>query len=102
MRASDFQNAPGPFPQPFDPARATRTLDDLAQGEGGFVPQGRLADLLTVTFGNSPYLARAALRDRASLRAMLESDPHTALDRIEAETLGAADAADMAAAMAIL
>ncbi len=102
MRASDFQNAPGPFPQPFDPARATRTLDDLAQGEGGFVPQGRLADLLTATFGNSPYLARAALRDRASLRAMLESDPHTALDRIEAETLGAADAADMAAAMSIL
>lgn len=99
---TDFQNAPGPFPQPFDRSRAARTLEDLAKGEGGFAPQGRLADLLQATFGNSPYLARIALRDRASLRDLLESDPHSTLDRIVAETLGAADAPNMAAAMTIL
>lgn len=98
---TDFQNAPGPFPQPFDRPRAARTLEDLAKGEGGFAPQGRLADLLQATFGNSPYLARIALRDRASLRGLLESDPHSTLDRIVAETLGAADAPNMAAAMTI-
>src|SRR6185437_7064961 len=102
MSAIPFRQSPGPFPKPFDPARARRTLEDLAVGEGGFVPDSALAALLEGTFGNSPYLARLALRDRDFLRALLDSDPETELARIEAETLAAADAPDIAAAMAIL
>src|SRR6185312_1179488 len=58
--------------------------------------------LLEGTFGNSPYLARLALRDRDFLRAVLDSDPEIELRRIEAETLAAADAPDIVTAMAIL
>jgi glutamate-ammonia-ligase adenylyltransferase len=102
MSATSFRQSPGPFPKPFDPARARRTLEDLAAGEGGFAPDGVLRELLEGTFGNSPYLARLALRDRDFLRAVLDSDPEIELRRIEAETLAAADAPDIASAMAIL
>src|SRR6185437_13680336 len=102
MSATSFRHSPGPFPKPFDPARARRTLEDLAAGEGGFAPDGVLRELLEGTFGNSPYLARLALRDRDFLRAVLDSDPEIELRRIEAETLAAADAPDIASAMAIL
>jgi len=94
-----FQHAPGPFPKPFDPARAQRTLEDLAPD---FAPHGTFLSLLESTFGNSPYLARLALRDRDFLRALPESDPETELAKLEAETLAAADAPDLATAMAIL
>jgi len=94
---SAFRNAPGPFPKPYDPARAVRTLEDLS-----FAPQGAFRSLLESTFGNSPYLARLALRDRDFLQALPESDPETELAKLEAECLSAADAPDIAAAMAIL
>jgi len=102
MSAIPFRQSPGPFPKPFDPARARRTLEDLATGEGGFAPDESFRALLEGTFGNSPYLARLALRDRDFLRAVLDSDPESELARIEIETLAAADAPDIVTAMAIL
>ena len=102
MSAIGFRQSPGPFPKIFEPARAERTLSDLAAGEGGFAPQGPVRALLESTFGNSAYLARLALRDRDYLRTLLERDPQSALQDIEAETLAAAEAPDIATAMAIL
>jgi glutamate-ammonia-ligase adenylyltransferase len=102
MSAPTFQQSPGPFPKPYDLARAERTLGDLAIGEGAFIPEGVVRTLLESTFGNSPYLARLALRDRDGLRLLLEGDPQSELQRVEAETLAVADAPDMATAMAIL
>lgn len=95
-----FQHAPGPFPKPYDPARARRTLEDLAAD--GFTPQGAFRTLLESTSGNSPYLARLALRDREFLQTLFESDPEIELAKLEAESLSAADADDVATAMAIL
>jgi glutamate-ammonia-ligase adenylyltransferase len=102
MSASTFLQSPGPFPKPYDCARAARTLADLAAGEGGFVPDSAARDLLESTFGNSPYLARLALRERVFLRAVLESDPESELLKIETQARTAADAPDIAAAMTIL
>jgi len=53
-------------PLPFDPARAARTLDDLA-GQGFTPPDGAARALLEGAFGNSAYLARLALREPGAL-----------------------------------
>ena len=55
-------------PLPSDPARAERTFTDLA--ERGFTPPDAAAKaLLEGAFGNSPYLARLALREDGALDA---------------------------------
>ncbi|HEY2070227.1 MAG TPA: bifunctional [glutamine synthetase] adenylyltransferase/[glutamine synthetase]-adenylyl-L-tyrosine phosphorylase [Rhizomicrobium sp.] len=82
---------PDLLPHPFDPARAARTL-----AEGGFAPD----PLLEVMFGNSPFLARLALRERAFVAEHLE--PEAALAGCEAMALGVAEADSIAAAMTIL
>jgi [glutamine synthetase] adenylyltransferase / [glutamine synthetase]-adenylyl-L-tyrosine phosphorylase len=100
MTAQTFAAAPGPFPSPFDSARAARTL--AALGEGGFTPEGRARALLESAFGNSPFLCRLALRERAFLAALPEQSPDEILANIEADAAAAAHASDIANAMAIL
>ena len=53
------------FPKPFDPARAVRTLEALA--EHGVAVSVSAQPLLEAGFGNSAYLARTALRETSQI-----------------------------------
>lgn len=90
---------PGPLPKPFDPARAARTFATLGEGDDPFAPDGAFRALLESLFGNSPYLARLALRERALLRQAATELPRTLLDAICADALAAAHDETAAAAM---
>ncbi|HWA31511.1 MAG TPA: bifunctional [glutamine synthetase] adenylyltransferase/[glutamine synthetase]-adenylyl-L-tyrosine phosphorylase, partial [Rhizomicrobium sp.] len=99
---SDAESAPRTIPAPFDRARAARTLAELAQGESEFVPPDKKVEILAGTFGNSPYLARLALREKAFLKRTLNLSPEVALQEIENAVRTLPDAADINAAMALL
>ncbi|MGD0143783.1 MAG: bifunctional [glutamine synthetase] adenylyltransferase/[glutamine synthetase]-adenylyl-L-tyrosine phosphorylase [Rhizomicrobium sp.] len=100
MTTDSFANATSPLPAPFDPARAARTLEALA--ELGFVPPPGARAVFEAAFGNSPFLARLAIREREFLREMIAQGPRAALEAAEVAALGADTADDMPAAMAIL
>jgi glutamate-ammonia-ligase adenylyltransferase len=93
---------PVKVPQPFEPARADRTLAELAQGDGAFVPTPDMVPWLRAAFGNSPFLARLALREREFLRHALGRAPAVLLNEIEQNCQTASEAGDIAAAMTIL
>jgi [glutamine synthetase] adenylyltransferase / [glutamine synthetase]-adenylyl-L-tyrosine phosphorylase len=84
-------------PRPFDPARATRTFESLAAE--GFVPGEADCALLEGAFGNSPFLARLAIRDHATLRGILSDGPDAAVASACELALSAADGETEAAAM---
>lgn len=67
-------------PRPFDPARAGRALEALA--DKGFVPDGFAREIFAALFGNSPYLARIALREHAFLHMLAERDVSAVMDEI--------------------
>ncbi|HEY2032100.1 MAG TPA: bifunctional [glutamine synthetase] adenylyltransferase/[glutamine synthetase]-adenylyl-L-tyrosine phosphorylase [Rhizomicrobium sp.] len=90
------------IPAPFDLARAERTLAALAEGEDGFAPPPDWIEMLAGAFGNSPFLARLALRDRAFLRRTFDQSPDAVLKDIEAEVRAIATQTDVAAAMQVL
>ncbi len=92
--------APRIIPEPHDPARAARTLSEL-EGQGLDIG-ARERTLLAAAFGNSPYLARVALRDRAVLAHALKIGAERAFDEILAGTMRAAATPDEDEAMAIL
>ena len=87
------------LPKPFDPARTARTFESLA--EQGFVPAEIDRALLEGVFGNSPFLARLAIREHALLPDLLR-DPTAIVDAANALALSAADAPTEAEAMALL
>src|SRR5512135_1053753 len=58
-------------PEPFDVARAERTFEALAAD--GFIPAAAQRRTLAAAFGNSPFLARLALREHALLTDRLRS-----------------------------
>jgi glutamate-ammonia-ligase adenylyltransferase len=87
-------------PLPFDPARARRTLEALA--EKGFVAAPEHAPLLAGAFGNSPYLARIAIREPEFLQGVLQTGSRAALDRIMADVAAVAACESPADAMAPL
>ncbi|HVZ90526.1 MAG TPA: bifunctional [glutamine synthetase] adenylyltransferase/[glutamine synthetase]-adenylyl-L-tyrosine phosphorylase, partial [Rhizomicrobium sp.] len=87
-------------PQPFDGTRAKRALAAL-EAEG-VAPQGSARAILRAAFGNSPFLCRLALRERAILDRLFAEGPEAELGRAAAEALSAADAAHESEAMAIL
>ncbi len=84
-------------PPPYDRARAARTLDDLARG--GFHPP-RARALLESVFGNSPFLARTALRESEFLQVLLEQGPQASLDEIVAAANALSASPDVNGAMA--
>jgi glutamate-ammonia-ligase adenylyltransferase len=88
------------LPRPFDPARAQRTLEALA--ENGLVIPETVKPLLEAAFGNSPYLARTALRERVFLKDLTARGAASMLDVARALAREAATAQDTAAAMATL
>ncbi len=87
-------------PLPFDPARAARTLETLA--ERGFAPPQNAQVLLAGVFGNSGYLSRLGLRHPETLRAYFAQGPRAVVESAIAAALGIADLADEAQAMAVL
>ncbi|HEY0302742.1 MAG TPA: hypothetical protein VGC36_15455, partial [Rhizomicrobium sp.] len=87
-------------PAPFDAARAERTFEALA--ERGFVPAEPDRALLAAIFGNSPFLARLAVREHAQLAPLLADGPGPILAAADALALSAADAPTQAEAMARL
>ena len=87
------------LPRPFDPARAKRTLDALTDAGTAFAEGQR--DLLEAAFGNSPYLARTALRERETLKE-LNRGWDALLDDARALAAEASHAEDEQAAMAAL
>src|ERR1700749_3093175 len=62
-------------PNPFDPARAARVKEALA--ERGFSSGEALLDSV---FGNSPYLGRVAQREVGALGEFLAAGPETVLN----------------------
>jgi len=87
-------------PQPFDSARAERTFEALAAE--GFVPQPGQRGILAGAFGNSPFLARLALREQATLTQLLQRGPEAIVADAIALAHSAADAPSQAEAMANL
>src|SRR5580704_4809495 len=88
-----------PIPTPFDPARAARTFEALA--EHGFVPPHAQAQaLLCGAFGNSPFLAHLATRETETLEDYFASGPEAILR--EAKALALMPFCDEAQAMAAL
>src|SRR6185437_746062 len=85
-------------PAPFDRASASRTLEDLARG--GFKSHAHA--LLGSVFGNSPFLARTALREREFLPFLLEKGPRASLDEIIAMANAASASPDVNSVMAML
>jgi glutamate-ammonia-ligase adenylyltransferase len=80
-----MSESPAPLfipPRPFDLARANRTLATLA--DAGFAPPLSSRDLLISLFGNSPFLARLALRERDFLNHLVVAGPKVAMHDIEA------------------
>jgi glutamate-ammonia-ligase adenylyltransferase len=88
------------LPKPFDPARAGRTLEALV--EHGLVIPEAAKPLLEAAFGNSPYLARTALREREFLEGLIAHGAAPMLDVARKHADDAAAAADISVAMAIL
>src|SRR5258708_37688057 len=81
-------------PLPFDPTRAARVKEALA--ESGFVSREPLLDAV---FGNSPYLGRLALREVGALGEYLAAGPGTVLNAAILLAHAAARARDEAQAM---
>jgi [glutamine synthetase] adenylyltransferase / [glutamine synthetase]-adenylyl-L-tyrosine phosphorylase len=86
-------------PRPYDPARAARTFEALA--ERGFVPPDADRPLLEAVFGNSPFLARLAIREHALLPDLLR-DAAPVVEAAGALALSAADAESETEAMSRL
>src|SRR5436309_1678013 len=78
------------LPLAYEPARAERALESLK--ERGCVPPTEQLPLLNAAFGNSPYLARLALREPEFLGRILEYGAEavfaTILDALNVGTLG--------------
>jgi [glutamine synthetase] adenylyltransferase / [glutamine synthetase]-adenylyl-L-tyrosine phosphorylase len=88
------------WPKPYDPVRAARVLESLEADGSAF--SGAERALLEAAFGNSPYLGRLALRDRATLADFFAHGPDAVVLAATAGALGAADASDADAAMTSL
>jgi glutamate-ammonia-ligase adenylyltransferase len=94
-----FENLAHPLPKPFDPARAARTFEGLAEG---YKPSATARAVLEAAFGNSPFLCRLALRERAILPRIFSEDPGVLVAEQRALALSAALAKDTNAAMSTL
>ena len=90
----------GALPPPFDGARAKRTLDELA--ERGLSPPPEVGRVLESLFGNSPYLARLALRDSEVVSDLAAHGPAATFAAILDSARAVAQETETAQAMAIL
>src|SRR5215831_18406403 len=93
---SPFQSAHPP--RPFDPARAQRTFESLE----GYTPDAAARAVLEAAFGNSPFLARLALREQAILSRLFAEGPEAIVAEARGLALSATEAAVETEAMARL
>src|SRR3569623_83530 len=89
-----------PLPRATDPARANRTLEELAGM--GFTPRAQDLPLLNAAFGNSPYLSRLAIRAHEFLQMLLERGADHSLHETFGDARAAENAHNIDAAMATL
>src|SRR5579862_1621247 len=85
------------LPLPFDAARVVRTFEAL-KGKG-YESQGRAREILASACGNSPYLARLAIREGALLGDLFELGPDAIVARAIHHALAAAGAGSREEAM---
>jgi glutamate-ammonia-ligase adenylyltransferase len=88
------------LPSPFDPDRAARTFESLA--ETGIVVDGDDRLLLAAAFGNSPYLGRVAKREPSLVPQILGEGPAAVVESMRERALSSAKSPDAASAMATL
>jgi glutamate-ammonia-ligase adenylyltransferase len=88
------------LPLPFDPVRAERTFVSLGDAIAG-IPDGARAAFASA-FGNSPYLCRLALRERAGLRAFWERGPGAILEYAVRDAARLHEKGDLSEAMSVL
>src|ERR1043166_4265019 len=100
MIESSLAQASGRLPRPRDPARAERVIGELK--ERGFELPANSQTLLAAAFGNSPYLARLALREAEFLREILRQPPKALLAELIAVLDAVPQAATSAEAMSLL
>jgi glutamate-ammonia-ligase adenylyltransferase len=100
MSADAFANCEANLPGIFAPARAQCVFEELCGALDG-IPGGARR-VFESAFGNSPYLARLAARERALLHELWERGPLFVFDSAMEEAERASEAADEAAAMAML
>jgi len=87
-------------PAPFDLARVARTFESLK--EEGFAPSHAVRPILAAAFGNSPFLARLALREHALLAQLFEEGPLVTVEAAMSLALSAAGAQTSSDAMTSL
>src|SRR5437868_13949114 len=87
------------LPPFFDSERAKRTLSELASLSPDVTEQPDLRRLLQAVSGNSPFLARAMLKESAFLPELFARGPESVLASLNAEALSVAGLDDEAAVM---
>ncbi len=97
---SGFANPNLVLPKPFEVARVERTF--AALDAEGLTFEGPPRAVLEAAFGNSPYLSRLALRERALLQRLFAKGPEAVVEDAMAQALSASDATDQNGAMASL
>ncbi len=89
-----------PLPRIFDAARAERIFESLGDSVAGIPEDAH--KVFASAFGNSPYLCRLALRERALLRELWESGPEAIFGSSVEASQRVHAAADTAEAMVVL
>jgi [glutamine synthetase] adenylyltransferase / [glutamine synthetase]-adenylyl-L-tyrosine phosphorylase len=97
---SGFETSDLPLPKPFDAGRVARTLETLESE--GIVVAGMPRAILEAAFGNSPYLSRLAVRERALLAELFTKGPEVVVQAARGNAFGAADAPNANEAMHLL
>ncbi len=93
---------PRSLPKPFEIARAERTLTALAAEPDAYRPPPEIVPLLQAVFGNSPYLARLALREREALKRFVDVGPGAAFEEVLCTLQSVETAGSEAVAMSLL
>ena len=97
---NSFAPATSVLPRPFDAARAERTFAALEAD--GVAMTGAARAILEAAFGNSPFLCRLALRERAMLGELFDAGPDAIVAAACAGGLAAGEENDFNRAMIAL
>ena len=91
------------LPPLFDSGRAARTMAELSASRAfDLQQQPDMRRLLEAASGNSPFLARAMLKESTFLPELFAQGPERVLAALNAETLAVADLQDDASVMRVL
>ena len=91
--------APLNLPPAFDNERATRTLAEMEALAPDLAGEAGFRSVLEFAAGNSPYLARLMLKERAFLPELLQRGPALCLAALNAEALATGEDSDTESVM---